>query len=220
MLPSVSISSSGVDRSTAEPTSSEATPAETLQSQFSGYGSTPKIVARCLDKLALKEPLPEWSDETVAKVVNTFADEKFPTIIALNKIDHPDSDKNIAKIAKAHPPEKLVLTSAISEVFLRRMAKQGYIKYVEGSDYFDTRDDLIDEGQEDGGGLKELDEKLRTRLDNLKDLVLYRFGSTGVVQVLQRAADLLGLIPVFPIRNIHFTTSREPVFRDCILVKK
>jgi ribosome-binding ATPase len=37
--------------------------------------------------------LQDWSDETVEKVVNTFTDEKFPTVIALNKIDHPDSDK-------------------------------------------------------------------------------------------------------------------------------
>ena len=51
------------------------------------------MVARCLDKLGLKEPLQDWSDETIGKVVNAFTDEKFPTVIALNKIDHPDADK-------------------------------------------------------------------------------------------------------------------------------
>ena len=66
---------------------------ETLQNQFSGYGSTSQVVARCLDRLALKEPLEHWSDETVDRVVNAFTDEKFPTVIALNKIDHPDADK-------------------------------------------------------------------------------------------------------------------------------
>lgn len=50
-------------------------------------------MARCLDRLSLKEPLEEWSNETVEKVVNTFVDEKFPTVYALNKIDHPDADK-------------------------------------------------------------------------------------------------------------------------------
>lgn len=58
----------------------------------------------------------------------------------------------------------------------------------------------------------------------MKDLVLYRFGSTGVVQVLSRAAELLGLVPVFPVRNIHaFTsggTTSGAVFRDCVLVQK
>lgn len=71
----------------------EANPVDTLQGQFSGYGSTSSTVARCLDKIGLKEPLEEWSDETIENVVKTFIEEKFPTVFALNKIDHPDADK-------------------------------------------------------------------------------------------------------------------------------
>jgi ribosome-binding ATPase YchF (GTP1/OBG family) len=148
---------------------------------------------------------------------------KFPTVIALNKIDHEDSDKNIAKIAKAYPPESLVLTSAISEVFLRKLAKQGYVRYTEGTEFVDTREDLIADGDPEGGGLKEMDEKLKARLEKLKDLVLYRFGSTGVVQVLSRAGELLGLVPVFPVRSVQTfgaTGTDLRVFRDCQLVKK
>lgn len=55
----------------------------------------------------------------------------------------------------------IVLCSAISEVFLRRLAKQKYIRYVEGSEFVDTREDLIEMGDPDGGGLKEMDEKLK-----------------------------------------------------------
>lgn len=61
------------------------------------------------------------------------------------------------------------------------------------------------------------------RVENLKDMVLYRFGSTGVVQCLSRAAEVLGLVPVFPVRNIHTFASgsgSNAVFRDCVLVKK
>ncbi|RDW82188.1 p-loop containing nucleoside triphosphate hydrolase-23 [Coleophoma cylindrospora] len=202
----------------------KATAVETLQGQFSGYGSTASVVARTLDKLALKEPLEHWSDETIDKVVNAFTDEKFPTVIALNKIDHADADKNISKIAKMQDPQSIVLCSAISEVFLRKLAKQGFIKYTEGSEFVDTREDLIADGDPEGGGLKELDEKLKTRIENLKDMVLYRFGSTGVVQVLSRAAELLGLVPVFPVRSISSFNSgasgSNAVFRDCVLVKK
>lgn len=197
---------------------------DTLQGQFSGYGSTRDTVARTLDRMGLKEPLEHWSDETISNMVSAFVDEKFPTVLALNKIDHPDADKNIAKIAKTVPAERMVLCSAISEVFLRRLAKQGYIKYVEGSEFLDTREDLVEQGNLDGGGLKEMDEKLKTRIENLKDMVLYRFGSTGAVQVLSRAAEVLGLVPVFPVKNIHTfgagTGSTGPVFRDCVLVKK
>lgn len=59
-------------------------------------------------------------------------------------------------------PRSIVLCSAISEVFLRRLAKQNYIKYLEGSEFVDTRDDLIADGDPDGGDLREMDEKLKT----------------------------------------------------------
>lgn len=202
----------------------KATAVETLQGQFSGYGSTAKVVARTLDRMNLKEPLEHWSDETVHKVVQAFIDEKFPTVIALNKIDHPDADANIARIAKMQDPNTIVLCSAVSEIFLRKLAAQGYIKYTEGSEFIDTREDLIADGDPDGGGLKEMDDKNKARIENLKDMVLYRFGSTGVVQVLAKAAEILGLVPVFPVRN---TTSFQSgaadsrnVFRDCVLVPK
>ncbi|KAF4125680.1 ribosome-binding ATPase [Geosmithia morbida] len=200
------------------------TAVETLQGQFSGYGATTATVNRTLDRAGIKEPLEDWSNETVEHIVNAFVDEKFPTVIALNKIDHPDADKNISKIAKMHDPKEIVLCSAISEIFLRKMAKQGYIKYVEGSEFVDTKEDLIEKGDPTGGGLKELDERNRNRIENLKDMVLYRFGSTGVVQVLSRAAELLGLVPVFPVRNTSTFASGAAeskfVFRDCVLVKK
>jgi ribosome-binding ATPase len=69
--------------------------------------------------------------------------------------------QNINKIAKTHDLQSIVLCSAISEVFLRKLAKQGYVKYVEGSEFVDTREDLIEMGDQDGGGLKEMDEKLK-----------------------------------------------------------
>lgn len=170
-----------------------------------------------------------WSPETVHSLVSAFVTTKFPTVLALNKIDHQDADANIARIAKIHHANSLVLTSAASEVFLRKLTKQGFIRYVEGSDIVETREDLIEAGDPDGGNLKELDEKLKTRIENLRDMVLYRFGSTGLVQVLSRAAELLGLVPIFPVRNAHAfgssgtgseSAGSGPVFRDCVLVRK
>ncbi|KAK3052280.1 hypothetical protein LTR09_006490 [Extremus antarcticus] len=211
-------------------TAIKATAVETLQGQFSGYGANSQVIARTLDKLALKQALQDWDDATIQKVVEAFVDEKFPTVIALNKIDHPDADKNISKIAKQQPPERLVLCSAISEVFLRRLVKQGFVLYIPGSEFVDTREDLLENGTSpEEVELKEMDEKLKTRIENLKDMVLFRFGSTGVNQVLSRASEVLGLVPVFPVRNIGSFGSgdagtaggdRAVVFRDCVLVKK
>ena len=188
---------------------------DTLQSQFGGYGSHAPMIQRALDKIPKLPPLEKWDNEWITEVVKAFMTEKFPTVLGLNKIDHPDADKNVSKIMLKYPDTKAVLTSAITEVFLRKLKKQGFIHYEEGTDFVDTYEDNPD-------NLKELDDKLLARIENIRDLVLYRFGSTGVVQVLQAATDILGLIPVYTVRNIQTFTGGNGtnVFRDCFLVKK
>ncbi|KAK7753938.1 hypothetical protein SLS62_004036 [Diatrype stigma] len=201
----------------------KATAVETLQAQFSGYGSNASVVARTLDRLGLKEPLEAWSEDTVDRVVGAFIDEKFPTVIALNKIDDPDAYTNLMKITKQQDPGLVVACSAKAELFLRKMAKQGYIRYTEGTEFVDTREDLIADGDPDGGGLKELDEKNKNTIEEYRDMILFRYGSTGIVQVLSKAAEVLGLVPVFPVRNVSTFSSgsdSKAVFRDCVLVKK
>lgn len=190
---------------------------DTLQTQFGGYGSNAKMVQRALDQIKDLPPLPDWNDDWITKVVVAFMSVKFPTVLALNKIDHPDADKNVSKIMLKHPQTKAVLTSAVTEIFLRKLAKQKFIKYEEGTEFVDTLEDLGPES-----GLKPLDEKLSQRIENIRDLVLYRFGSTGVVQGLQAAADVLELVPVYTVRNIHSFTgnSGSNVFRDCALIKR
>ncbi|RPA84656.1 GTP-binding protein [Ascobolus immersus RN42] len=197
---------------------------DTLLGQFSGYGANMVIINRLVDSLPFNKttPLDEWSDEQVEEMVERFVDEKFPTVIALNKVDHPDSAQNIQRISKRYPSESLVLCSAVAECFLRKLKKQGFVKYEEGTEFVDTYEDLVADGDASGGGLKPMDEKLKNRIENLRDLVLYRFGSTGVSDVLTRAATVLGLVPIFPVRNIHMLTApgTQPVFRDCVLVPK
>ncbi|RUP16104.1 hypothetical protein BC936DRAFT_139547 [Jimgerdemannia flammicorona] len=108
-----------------------------------------------MDKLDIKEPLETWDDEMLNKVVSGFLDERFPTVVAMNKIDLADSDKNISKIMRKYDQTKLVLTSALAENFLKKMQKQGYIKYIEGTDIVETKEELPD------SDLKPMDEKLR-----------------------------------------------------------
>ncbi|BFZ61572.1 hypothetical protein YB2330_002644 [Saitoella coloradoensis] len=210
---------------------------DTLQGQFSGYGSTANLVARYLDRLGIKQPLEHWDDSTIERVVEGFVDEKFPTVLALNKVDHGDADMNIAKIAKQQKPGSIVLCSAATENLLKRLKKQGYIQYEEGTEFVDTKVDLVSGVRvpssftvltafpQPDSDLKPLEEKLQQRIEDLRDLVLYRHGSTGVHQVLQRAADLLGLIPVYTVKNTHTFSSSDSsgktaVFRDCTLVRR
>ncbi|CDR37084.1 CYFA0S01e07184g1_1 [Cyberlindnera fabianii] len=198
-------------------TATKSNAVDTLLNQFAGYSSNREMIARALDRIPDLGKLEDWDKAKITEVVKAFMAEKFPTVLSLNKIDHPDSDKNVSKIILKYPETKAVLTSAITEVFLRKLAKQGFIKYEEGTEFIDTKEDLPDDPD-----LKELDEKALNRIENIRDLVLYRFGSTGVVQVLQAAADVLKLVPVYTVRNINTFTSGNGtnVFRDCMLIRK
>lgn len=118
---------------------------ETLQAQFSGYGTNRIIMNQILDKFANKDPLQKWDGKTLFKLVDTFLDVRFPTVVALNKIDLPESDKNIDKIMRKYDQDKIVLTSALVETFLKKLHKQRLIKYQEGSDFFQTAEDLPEE---------------------------------------------------------------------------
>ncbi|KAI5963747.1 uncharacterized protein KGF55_002627 [Candida pseudojiufengensis] len=195
----------------------KSTTLETLRQQLGGYVANKQLIANALDLIPNLPPLQDWDDEMLEKVVWAFMEIKFPTVLSLNKMDHPDADKNVSKIILKYPKSKAILTSSITEVFLRKLASQNFIKYDPGTEFVDTKEDLPDDPN-----LRDLDEKLANRIENIRDLVLYRFGSTGVVQLLQAAADLLQLIPVYPVRNINNFTggNGDQVFRDCILVKK
>lgn len=189
---------------------------ETLRQQLGGYYANKQTIQKTLDLIPNLPPLNEWDDEMIELVIRKFMEVKFPTVLALNKMDHPDSDKNVSKIILKYPQSKCILTSSITEILLRKLASQKYIKYESGTEFIDTKEDLPD------SDLKPLDDKLAKRIENIRDLVLYRFGSTGVVQLLQAAVDVLDLIPVYTVRNIHTFTgaSGSEVFRNCTLVKR
>eukprot|EP00842_Homolaphlyctis_polyrhiza_P003482 jgi/Hompol1/4134/HPOL_006937-RA len=120
--------------------------AETIQAQFSGYGANLALVTRFLDKFEVKTPIETWTNDDVSKM-------------ALNKIDLPDSDRNIDKITRKYGQDKLVLTSALAETFLRKLHKQRFINYHEGTDFIEIADDQTDPAPD--VALKALDDKTK-----------------------------------------------------------
>ncbi|KAG0333493.1 hypothetical protein BG004_000815 [Podila humilis] len=57
-------------------------------------------------------------------------------------------------------------------------------------------------------------------MEKVKDLVLYRYGSTGVQDVILKAVEILGLVPAFPVKSLttYANTNGKGVFRDCVLL--
>ena len=109
----------------------ESTAVQTLQLQFSGYGSNIAIVQNTLEQLGVKEPseMDKWDEDMVKRVVSKFMEVRFPTVLVLNKIDTPEADANVLRICQKYDQNSIVLGSALAECFLRKMNKDNYIRY-------------------------------------------------------------------------------------------
>ncbi|RKP19146.1 P-loop containing nucleoside triphosphate hydrolase protein [Rozella allomycis CSF55] len=193
---------------------------ETLQNQWSGYGATPLHTIKVLVLLSGKIPenISIWDDTSLNCLVETFIKVRFPMIIALNKADLTESNHYIENLYNLYPEYTMIVCSALAETFLRKLDKQGFLAYVDGTDTFYTLDnaELVPKGY--NKPMKELDERTKSRLEKVQDLVLYRFGNTGVQEVIQSAVELGDMIPVYPVSNINnFTSGDQYVFRDVIL---
>jgi ribosome-binding ATPase YchF (GTP1/OBG family) len=59
-----------------------------------------------------------------------------------------------------------------------------------------------------------------SRIEKVQDLVLYRYGSTGVQDVILKAVEVLGLVPAFPVKSLttFANANGKGVFRDCVLL--
>jgi len=214
--------------------SSKTSAAEGLLGMWSGYGADLKVVQGTLGRLSKKlavensgiestdphgtsssvpttlsgnfqvDHLETWTDPDLRIAVDCFLDERFPTVIALNKIDlaTPDTDKNIDRICRRYGQDSIVLTSALAEFFLRKLDKQKFIKYKEGDDFFETSETAPELG------LAPLDDKTRNRLNNVQDLVLFRYGGTGVGKILSLAVAKLGMHPIYVVGNVKVPRQR------------
>lgn len=141
-----------------------------MQLQLSGYGTTPSQSEAIVRYLGLKEPvnLSEWeavyvivcfnAQKDIHDLVDAFMYIRFPIIVALNKADcKGETDNNILKIMKRYNKDNIdshsrdhlkvrdiIVISAASECFLKKLAHQHYIHYERGDQLFQTRENEIE----------------------------------------------------------------------------
>jgi ribosome-binding ATPase YchF (GTP1/OBG family) len=161
---------------------------KTLGRHLEGLGVTEKMVEDVIKKIGLDANRPDkWTDDELKNVAVELRKTTKPMIIACNKVDIPGAEDNFERVKKEFPDYIMVPCSSESELALREAAKHGLIRYIPGENDFK----IIDEAK--------LNEKQRKALDFIKENILKRFGSTGVQEVLDKAAfDLLKLIAIFP----------------------
>ncbi|KAJ3157502.1 hypothetical protein HK101_001414, partial [Irineochytrium annulatum] len=198
---------------------------------------------RALDRSGIKEPLETWEEGTVSTLVDAFLDERRPVtemdlVQALNKIDLPDWDKNIERICRKYDNSKIVLTSAASEIFLRKLQKQGFVRYYEGTDRFDLQEHLVSFTRVllfinshvscSNPTIPAPSNLFRPasprNSENSRTSTSSGNGPTGTQSAFKLCVEIMGLIATYPVRNItHFgdgVGGKPGVFRDCLLVRR
>lgn len=151
--------------------------------------------------------------------VATFLRVRFPTVLLLNKADvGPAADKNIMKVMRRTDSDQCVVGSALAEVFLKGLRKQvcapslwcwprlhsnpqNQVYYPPGAVEVRLAVDF-EADERTRRGLVDVDAKTASRIEKLQDMVFFRFGSTGVWDAVQRAADLCGPVVAYPVSSL------------------
>ncbi len=181
---------------------------ESIAKQFSGLNVTEGIVAHMINKLGLdSENATKWTEEQLKDFAVELRKKTKPMIVAANKCDVAEAEKNFEKLKKEFPSHMIVPCSAESELALREAAKKKLINYVPGDKNFE----ILEEDK--------LSEKQKKALEFIKEKVLNKFGSTGVQQTLNKAVfELLKCIAVYPVANSKLQDKDGNVLPDCFLV--
>jgi ribosome-binding ATPase YchF (GTP1/OBG family) len=180
-----------------------------LALKLSGLKISENMIKQAMRNLNLNERAETWNDTDLLEFVRETRKLSKPIIIAANKCDKPEAEKNI-KLLKEEFPELLVVPcSADSELALREATRDGLIEYVPGSNEFRIKSTRLNERQ-------------KKALEFIKKNVFARFGSTGVQECLNKAVfEFLCYIVVYPVENEHhFADKDKNVLPDALLMPK
>jgi len=179
---------------------------EGVAKQFSGLKVKEEQVKDVLLKANLPEHASTWNNEQLMKFASELRKESKPMIIAANKIDMANGEKNYNAIKEKYPEYLVIPCSADSELALRQAAKAGMIEYIPGEREFKI--------------IKDLNDKQLSALNKIKENVLDKFEfGTGVQQVLNAAVfDFLKYIAIFPASANKLGDSKGNILPDCFLM--
>ncbi len=180
-----------------------------LAQRLSGLSITKPQVAEALERTGLMDKkLTNWTKEELREFMQVLRKISKPIVIIANKIDLPRAHENYERMKREFPDYKIIPTSAAAELLLRKLAKEGKIRYTPGDDSFEI--------------IEELDPKTTRILEMIKKNIMEKYGGTGVQQALNTAVfDVLEMITVYPVDDPNkFTDKQGRVLPDVILVKK
>ncbi|MDD5147944.1 MAG: redox-regulated ATPase YchF [Candidatus ainarchaeum sp.] len=168
------------------PFDSKAKLLEAFSKALSGLSVKESRIETALKKTSLLDKkLQQWSEQDQKEFAFALRKVSKPIVIAANKCDIPVAEKNVQRLKERFPEQHIIACSGFAELGLKKAAKQGLIEYDAGSSKFLKK--------------QELNEKQAQVLDAIQKIVLDRFGSTGIQDVLEKTVfEILKYIAVFP----------------------
>jgi len=178
---------------------------ETMAQNLSGIGANKIQIDKAVSKLNLWEKkFSDWNEENFEEFASAVREESKPIIIAANKADI-SSKEALEKLKEKFPEKIIIACSSISELTLKKAAKEKSLEYISGEKEFKK--------------LKELNEKQEKGLNYIKENVLEKFGSTGVQDILDKAVfELLDYIAIFPGGVKKLADEHGNILSDCFLM--
>lgn len=179
--------------------------AEAVAKQFSGLKVKEEDVKSVLLKLSYQKKPSQWTESEIMKFSSELRKYSKPMIIAANKCDHKDAQKNIKKMQDRFADYMIYPCSADSELALREASKAELIEYIPGDSDFKI--------------IGKLNDKQKAALDRIKQDVLDVYGGTGVQEVLNMAVfEFLKYVAIFPASASKLADSKGNILPDCFLM--
>jgi len=178
-----------------------------IREKMSGLGITERHVADAMKASFVDRGNPDsWNNDDLSRFSNELRKTSKPIIIAANKADIPEAEKNIKRMREKR--YHVVPTSSEAELALRRAAEKGVIEYYPGAKGFKIlKDEALTENQ-------------RVALKRISAFI-EKWGSTGVQTLVDKAIyEMLQLIVVYPVDDENKLTDKKGnVLPDAFLVK-
>ena len=205
-----------------------------LFSMFTGYHTTPATIQVAFVSAGIDdEKLSNlWtlnqddSKKLVGSLVSKFLQLRFPILLALNKADLPEAQRNIEKFQEKFKDMSMIPVSAKAECLLQQGNKAGTVKYQSGACFFEVLSSLHSKESEDPSIKHNGIEIGISDLNRLEETVFKTYGDTGVLKALSCAVRLRPPVYAFPVQcldtcqaiSVH-QTEKPQVLRDCLVLK-
>ncbi|MEM3464788.1 MAG: redox-regulated ATPase YchF [Candidatus Bathyarchaeia archaeon] len=178
-----------------------------LEERLSGLAIRRFHIFEAVRKTGLNAEKPTaWSEEDFLRFVDMLRQIAKPMLIAANKIDLSTAEQNLERLKKLN--YIVIPCCAEAELALRRAAEKKLIEYRPGDCNFKIAD------------AESLTASQIKALENIREKILLKYGSTGVQEAVNMAYfKLLNMITVYPVEDLeHLSDHNGRVLPDAYLV--